>query len=96
MKYRTTRLADQDIIQLYGRGVMDFGVLQAEDYIEGLFTAFELLAANPHIARERQELTPPVRLHPYGVHMIAYVLQGDGILIVRILHGRQDWQRLLS
>ncbi len=96
MKYRTTRLADQDIIQLYGRGVADFGVAQTECYVEGLFTAFELLAETPHMARERTELTPPTRLHPYGAHMIAYVLQEDGILIVRVLHGRQDWQKLLS
>ncbi len=96
MKYRTTRLADQEITRLYLRGVTDFGVAQAERYVEGLFAAFELLAENPHMARERTELTPPTRLHPYGAHMIAYVLQEDGILIVRVLHGRRDWQAMLS
>ncbi|MCL6707089.1 type II toxin-antitoxin system RelE/ParE family toxin [Pseudomonas sp. R2.Fl] len=66
MKYRTTRLADEEIIKLYARGVEDFGVTQAERYVDGLFAAFELLADNPHMARERGELNPPTRLHPYG------------------------------
>lgn len=96
MKYRTTHLADQDIIRLYGHGAADFGVAQAERYVEDLFATFDLLAQNPHMARERTELTPPTRLHPYGAHMIAYVLHEDFILIVRVLHGRQDWQTLLS
>ncbi len=48
------------------------------------------------MAREHTELKPPTRLHPYGTHVIAHVLQEDGILVVRVLHGRQDWQKLLS
>lgn len=96
MNYKTTRRADQDIIALYGRGAEDFGVAQAERYVEGLFSCFSLLAANPHMARERTELDPPMRLHSYGSHMIAYTVMADAILIVRVLHGRQDWLKLFS
>jgi len=95
MGYRTTRQADQDIIDIYVRGVADFGFDQAERYHQGLVAAFELLAGNPHLARERTEFRPPIRLHPYQAHMIVYVGQGDDILIVRVLHGRQDWERHL-
>jgi toxin ParE1/3/4 len=95
MAYRTTRQADQDIIDIYVRGVADFGVGQAEHYHQGLVSAFELLADNPGMARERAEFSPPVRLHPCQAHMIVYVEHGDGILIVRVLHGRQDWERHL-
>ena len=48
------------------------------------------------MAREKRELRPPVRFHPYGAHLIVYVVEGDDILIVRVLHGRQDWESLLS
>ncbi|QNT71077.1 type II toxin-antitoxin system RelE/ParE family toxin [Defluviicoccus vanus] len=47
------------------------------------------------LARERAEFDPPVRLHPYQAHMIAYIIRDDGILIIRVLHGRQDWERYL-
>jgi toxin ParE1/3/4 len=77
-------------------GAAEFGVDQAERYHEGLISAFDLLAANPLLARERTEFNPPVRLHPYQAHMIAYVVRDDGILIIRVLHGRQDWERYLA
>ena len=96
MTYRTTRRCDLDIIEIYGRGVAKFGVDQAERYHEGLIATFDLLANNPRIARERFELKPPVRLHAYRAHMIVYVIETDGILIVRILHGHQDWERHLA
>lgn len=95
MSYKTTRQADQDIVDIYVRGVAVFGVDQAERYHEGMVSVFELLAENPHLARERPEFDPPVRLHPYKAHIIAYVVQNDGILIVRVLHGRQAWERYL-
>lgn len=95
MSYKTTRRADQDIIDIYVRGAAEFGVEQAERYHEGLVSVLELLAENPHLARERTEFDPPVRLHPYQAHMIAYVLRNDGILVIRVLHGRQAWERYL-
>jgi toxin ParE1/3/4 len=96
MIYRTTRRADQDIIDIYVHGAGEFGVDQAERYHEGLISVFDLLAENPLLARERTEFNPPVRLHPYQAHMIAYVIRDDGILIIRVLHGRQDWERYLE
>ncbi len=53
---------------------------------------FELLVQFPGLARERVELTPPVRIHPCGVHVIVYLVMETGdVLIVRIRHGREDW-----
>jgi toxin ParE1/3/4 len=40
MSYRTTRQADQDIIDIYVRGAADFGVAQAERYHVGLVAVF--------------------------------------------------------
>lgn len=48
------------------------------------------------MARLRNEFTPPVRLYPYGAHVVVYTATGDHILIIRVLHGRQDWLARLS
>ena len=96
MKYRTTVEADQDIAEIYVLGADQFGVRQSERYIEDLFSTFELLARNPHMARERRELNPPMRLHPHHAHIIAYLIREEDILIVRVLHGREDWQSLFA
>jgi toxin ParE1/3/4 len=91
-----TRQADLEIIGIYVDGAERFGVAQAEAYHEGLTATFGVLSEHPRMARERTELDPPVRLHPYRAHMIVYVEQGGGILVIRILHGHQDWERHLS
>jgi toxin ParE1/3/4 len=93
--YRTTLEADEDIVRIYIQGVANFGVDQADAYFEGLFETFEILAVNPQMARERSELSPSIRIHPYGSHVVAYMIDGEDILIVRILHGSQDWERHL-
>lgn len=96
MNFRTSPLADEDIAGTYATGAMRFGLAQAERYQDGLFDAFRLLAANPRMARARSEFEPPMRFHPYRAHTIVYVEDGAAILIVRVLHGRQDWERALS
>lgn len=76
-------------------GIQEFGAEQAERYHKGLIRTFGILADNPSLAREHKELAPPVRIHPYGSHLIIYTLRENGVLIVRVLHGRQDWERYL-
>jgi len=93
---RTTRQADRDLIELYVSGSATFGRDQAERYYGGPKALFALLAENPLMARLRDDFVPPVRLYPYRAHVVAYVEQADGILIVRVLHGGQDWARHLT
>lgn len=96
MGYRLTRKADADVVDIYLYGARTFGTAQAERYHEGLVRAFGQIAADPHLARERTDLTPPVRLSGYESHVIIYRIEPNrDILIVRILHGRQDWMRHL-
>ena len=96
MNYRTTSRADQDIIDIYVHGAEHFGIDQSERYLSALFDTFELIARNPRMARERRELKPPMRFHPFQAHMIVYTVGSDHVLIVRVLHGRQDWQSLFA
>jgi len=51
----------------------------------------DLLAANPLMGRLRTELRRPVRLHRFRSHVIVYLDENTGILVLRVLHGRQDW-----
>lgn len=95
MIFRTTERADDDIIGIYVHGVREFGARQAEKYHAGIAEAFRLLADNPFIVRERQEFRPPVRLYFYEAHVIVYQIMSDHILIIRVLHGRQDWEQHL-
>jgi len=89
--YDLSRAADRDLVNLYLWGAERFGPDRAEQYIEGLTTLFELLAGHPAMACELRQFDPPVRVHPFGSHVIVYKVQDDRILIVRIRHAREDW-----
>jgi toxin ParE1/3/4 len=90
--FRLSGKAEEDLVRLYVDGVRLFGVGQAEAYFEGLAGTFDFLAEYPKAARERMEITPPVRIHPYRSHLIVYRLDGPDILILRVRHGREDWE----
>lgn len=90
MKYKKSHLADEDIINIYQYTYQNFGPLQAETYHENLHNTFCFLAENPLVAPEQIEFVPPVRIHHYKKHLIVYLIQEDGIFIVRVLHERMD------
>lgn len=96
MGYRLSRRAEADLVAAYVSGAERFGRARAEAYLASLITAFETIAAHPGIALERLEFSPPVRLHPHGAHLIAYAERPPGVLILRVLHGRQDFEAALG
>lgn len=94
MRYRLTQKAAADILGIYRRGIELLGVEQAARYHGRLRHTLEILAQNPQIARPRQELSPPARVHPCGAHLVIYMVEeGGGILVLRVRHGREDWIR---
>ena len=92
MSFKLSVGAEEDIIAIAEQGARMFGVDQAKRYHDELFELFDLITANPHIARERNEIEPPVRIHPFKAHLIVYRVEHDGkIFVVRIRHGHEDW-----
>ena len=91
MGFRLTQAADDDLVRIYAESAARFGPNQADFYHDLLFDAFDRIATNPEIARERDEYVPPVRIHAVGAHVIIYVQTDDNVLIVRVRHGREDW-----
>lgn len=68
-----------------------FGVAQAQAYHDALYNTFDLIARNPGMGRERTELNPPIRVHPFRSHIILYNIEDEDILIVRVRHAHEDW-----
>jgi toxin ParE1/3/4 len=91
--YRLSFAASDDILHIFLEGLDRFGPPQADEYHEGLASAFGFLAEYPRAARLRDEIDPPVRVHRYKSHMIVYDIgEDDTVLILRVRHGREDWQ----
>ncbi|WP_102958778.1 type II toxin-antitoxin system RelE/ParE family toxin [Mangrovicella endophytica] len=92
MSYKLTKAADQDIASLYRTGIERFGINQADRFLAGLVDTLDVIALFPMIARERHELAPPLRVHRYRSHLILYSVENEDVLIVRVRHGREDWE----
>ena len=92
MRFSLSVEAEEDIIVFTEQGIRMFGSLQATRYHDDLFAVLELIAANPRMAREREEISPPVRIHPFKAHLIVYRIEENGtIFVIRIRHGHEDW-----
>lgn len=94
--YRLSPAAQADLEEIWLYSAETWSEDQAERYMDLLEEAFERLRAMPGIARERQEFTPPVRIHPAASHLIIYRIENDHLAILRILGGRQDCQAVLG
>lgn len=92
MGYRLSRLAEQDLIALFLDGVEHFGLAQAQAYHDLLANTFEFLADNPRAARLREEIDPPVWIHPVQAHLVVYRVDDEGgVFVIRVRHGHEDW-----
>ena len=92
MSFALSKEADADIRAIIEQGLDRFGVNQAMDYLEGLETAFQLLADFPHVGGAREEFQKPYRFYPYKAHLIFYRIDNADVFITRIRHAREDWQ----
>lgn len=92
MSYEISVKAEEDMLHLYVDGAKRHGIDQAERYYAGLIRQFETLTLNPELYHERTEIDPPVRVCPYGVYVVIYMVTETGqVLIIRVRHGREDW-----
>lgn len=94
VRLRPRAVADLDAIWTHTAG--RWGAAQAAAYLSGLDAAFTLLAEFPEIARLREELTPPLRIHRYREHLVIYRAEADHIDILRVAHGRANWSEFLA
>jgi toxin ParE1/3/4 len=92
--FKDSAVADLDAI--YWHGVQTWGRQRARTYLEALENLFGLLAVQPEIARERNELDPPVRLHPYRSHLVIFTADATEVDILRVVHSRSNWQAELK
>jgi len=82
--------AEGDRDAIYEHGLDDWGEAQADEYLRVLRQALEDLATYPEMGRIRGELGAGVRGIPVRRHVIYYMIEGEDVLVGRILHARQD------
>lgn len=67
-----------------------WGVEQRTEYKRLLYRAMRELVEYPDLGIARGELCAGCRSHPAGRHILYYQVEDEEIVIVRVLHARQD------
>lgn len=95
-EYKLSLAAERDIVKIADYTIEKFGIQQARVYRRGLVSSFEELASDPKIGRLHVSKTKKQLLrYRYKSHMIFFKETHSGILIVRVLGSRMDFNRHL-
>lgn len=90
--------ARQDLISIWHYIAKQSGADRADAYLMRVEQRLVMLAENPGLGRARLQSLPEVRVHLSESHLLFYIAldSGTGIELVRVLHGAQNWTRLMQ
>ena len=78
--------AEADIDRIAGYTTSTWGWRQTNQYLAKLEDGFELIAQNPSIGRSCDSLRAGLRRFEIGRHVVFYLPEPGGVLVVRVLH----------
>jgi len=84
--YLVSAEAQEDIDGIADYTLKAWGWRQSGQYLAKLEDSFSLLADHPSIGRPSDSIRAGLRRFETGRHVVFYLPDSDGILIVRVLH----------
>ena len=94
-RYIESPLAQQDLIETI-RTIAADNTSAAQSFLRDLEREYQLLAENPEMGRERQDLGRQLRSFSFrNSYLIIYRPINDGVAIAKFLHGARDLEALL-
>jgi toxin ParE1/3/4 len=94
-EYRLTPAAEQDLEAIWTYTAQQWGVMQADRYIDFLTAAFDVLSQSPKTAPACDHIRSGYRRQSVERHMIYFRITQYGIVVVRVLHDSMDAPRHL-
>lgn len=90
--YRFSDKAVEDLLDIDDYTLAEFGPAQAKRYRTQIERTCAIIGETPELGRLIDEIVPAVRFFPCGSHILVYVIDTIGVLIVRVRHQREDWK----
>lgn len=87
-KIRISAAAESDIDEIVAYTTAEWGWRQAHRYLTKLEECLDALAKNPSIGRSCDPIRAGLRRFEVGRHVVFYLQEQGGILVVRLLHER--------
>lgn len=94
MRHRRSPLADSDLDEIWYYVASQSGSMDAADrLVASIASRFFLLSSYPNLGRARDEdLRPGLRTFPVGEYIIFYRIEGEDIVILRVLREAETLQ----
>jgi toxin ParE1/3/4 len=92
MRFRITRLADADLVEIAEYTARQWGDAPALKYCSALQTAFNRIGDGPMTprSRARDDLLPECRVIAVEQHFVVYRRRDDATEILHVLHQRMN------
>ncbi len=94
MRLELSAEADDDLDDIVRYSIRAHGVEQARTYVAGLRERMNALTQQPD-GKRIEGLDPSLLRTKFRSHFIFFRVQGDAVLVSRILHERRDIRRHL-
>lgn len=93
--YKVSPTAENDLIDIYCRGISKWGEVQADEYQRRLISAFNTLVKNPNLGR-KVSIHPSIQQYDVVPYIIFYRKFSYGIRIARILYKNRSIEKHLG
>ena len=94
--YKLSVKAEFDLTVMYEFGISKFGLLQAQKYFFEMHDTFEVISENKDLGRDSSEYINELKRFSIKSHTIFYLITSKGILVIRVLSQRMDYEFNLS
>jgi len=88
--YSIRALARSDLEEIWLFTFEEWGLEQADKYLNSLLSRCEWLASNPYAGKDREDIKNGYYCFPEGMHLVFYTMTQGGIDIIGIPHQNMD------
>ena len=88
--YSIRALARTDLEEIWVFTFEEWGLEQADKYLNSLFSRFEWLSRNPYTGKDREDIKNGYYCFPEGMHLVFYIMTEYGIDIIGIPYQNMD------
>lgn len=90
LRIRFTNSAEADLLELW-LTIAEENLVAADESLDSIQSTVSLLATQPEMGKARPQLADGLRSFPTRTsYIIFYMLDKDGLLVVRMLHHARD------
>lgn len=92
--YKLSQAAENDLIEIYIRGITEWGVLKSDQFQEKLIDSFHLLAEQSGLGRA-VSIRPSLQRFDVVPYVVFYKAENYGVRIVRVLYKNRAMEKHL-